>query len=158
MAEKDLVRLRPVDVARVWGTAFGQIVDLWRTSLMAVMELGSGEQAISGGQSAQFRVPSANGQMPRLTARNMVGETYHQRLDGGLVIFTEVSSDPGYVTVECSVDETREQILRATSTSARSSTRPAGSSPRSGWTRAADDPCASRSWAEAWPASRPPGR
>ena len=110
MAEKELVRVRPADVARVWGTAFGQIVDLWRTSLMALLELGSGEQAISAGQSARFRVRSANGRTPRLAARNMVGETYHQPLDGGLVNFTEISSDPGYVTVECSVNETREQI------------------------------------------------
>ncbi len=110
MAENDLVRLRPIDVARVWGTAFGQIVDLWRTSLMALMELGSGEQAISAGQSARFTMRSAGGQMPHLTARNMVGETYHEQLDGGLVIFTETISDPGYVTVECSVDETRQPI------------------------------------------------
>lgn len=115
MAEKELVRIRPVDVARVWGKAFGQIVDLWRTSLLAMMELGSGEQAISAGQSARFRVPSVNGQMPRLTARNMVGETYHEPLDGGLVIFTQIGSDPsGYVTVECSVNETREPILSDT--------------------------------------------
>jgi hypothetical protein len=110
MAEKELVRLRPIDVARVWGTAFGQIVDLWRTSLMGLMELGSGEQAISAGQSARFRVPSATGQMPRLTARNMVGETYREPLDGALVIFTEISSEPGYITVECWVNETREPI------------------------------------------------
>jgi len=110
MAENDLVRLRPRDLAKVWGTAFGQIVDLWRTSLMALMELGSGEQAISAGQSARFKVPSANGQMPRLTARNMVGETYRKPLDGRLVVFTEISSEPGYVTVECSVDQTRQPI------------------------------------------------
>ena len=110
MAEKDLVRLRPIDVARVWGTAFGQIVDLWRTSVMALMELGSGEQAISAGQSARFRMRSTGGQLPRLTARNMVGQTYNKPLDGALVIFTETISDPGWVTVECSVDETRQPI------------------------------------------------
>jgi hypothetical protein len=110
MADKDLTGHRPIDLAKVWGTAVGQFIDLWRTSLMALVELGSGEQAISAGQSARFRVPSANGHMPRLTARNMVGETYHKPLDGGLVIFTEISSDPGYVTVECSVDETRQRI------------------------------------------------
>lgn len=110
MAENDLVRLRPRDLAKVWGTAFGQIVDLWRTSMMALMELGSGEQAISAGQSARFRMRSAGGQLPRLTARNMVGQTYHKPLDGGLVIFTETISDPGWVTVECSVDETRQPI------------------------------------------------
>lgn len=110
MAENDLVRLRPIDVARVWGTAFGQIIDLWRTSLMALMELGSGEQAISAGQSARFRIRSTGGPLPRLTARNMVGETYHQPLDGGLVIFTETISDPGWITVDCSVDQTRQPI------------------------------------------------
>ena len=110
MAENDLVRLRPRDLAKVWGTAFGQIVDLWRTSLMAMMELGSGEQAISAGQTARFTVPSANGQMPSLTARNMVGETYRKPLDGDLVIFTEISRDHNSVTVECSVDETQQQI------------------------------------------------
>jgi hypothetical protein len=110
MADKDLTGHRPIDLAKVWGTAVGQFIDLWRTSLMALVELGSGEQAISAGQSARFRVPSANGHMPRLTARNMVGETYHKPLDSGLVIFTEISSDPGYVTVECSVDETRQRI------------------------------------------------
>jgi hypothetical protein len=114
MADKDLTGHRPIDLAKVWGTAVGQFIDLWRTSLMALVELGSGEQAISAGQSARFRVPSANGHMPRLTARNMVGETYHKPLDGGLVIFTEISSDPGYVTVECSVDETRQRITSDT--------------------------------------------
>jgi hypothetical protein len=110
MADRDLTGHRPIDLAKVWGTAVGQFIDLSRTSLMALMGLGSGEQAISAGQSARFRVPSADGHMPRLTARNMVGETYHKPLDGGLVIFTEISSDPGYVTVECSVDETRQRI------------------------------------------------
>jgi hypothetical protein len=74
------------------------------------MELGSGEQPISGGQSARFRVRSASGQMPRLTAGTMVGETYHKRLSGSLVTFEEISSDPGGVTVECSVKETAEKI------------------------------------------------
>ena len=40
----------------------------------------------------------------------MVGETYHQRLDDGRVDFTEVGSEPGYVTVECSVNETGPRI------------------------------------------------
>jgi hypothetical protein len=110
MADKDLTGHRPIDLAKVWGTAFGQFADLWRTTLMALLEVGSGEQAIAAGQSARFKVPSANGQMPRLTARNMVGETYDKPLDGRLVVFTEISSDPVSVTVECSVDETLEPI------------------------------------------------
>ena len=105
MAENDLVRLRPVDVAKVWGTALGQFVDLWRTALTAVIELGSGEQPIPSGQSNQFSVPSAVGRMPRLTARNLVGETFRQRLDGAAVVFAQKGSAPGSVTVECSIDE-----------------------------------------------------
>jgi hypothetical protein len=110
MAENDLVRLRPIDVAKVWGTALGQIVDLWRTALTAVIELGSGEQPIPSGQSNQFSVPSADGRMPRLTARNLVGETFHQRLDGQAVVFTQKSGGPVSVTVECSIDEKFQPI------------------------------------------------
>jgi hypothetical protein len=110
MADHDLTGHRPSDLAKVWGTAFGQFVDLWRTSLMALMELGSGEQAISASRSARFRMRSTGAQLPRLTARNMVGETYHESLDGGLVSFTETFSEPGWVTVDCSVDETRQPI------------------------------------------------
>jgi hypothetical protein len=52
----------------------------------------------------------AGGRLPRLTARNMVGITYGDRLDSRLVIFTETISGPGSVTVECSVDEMQQQI------------------------------------------------
>ena len=105
MAENDLVRLRPRDVAKVWGTAFGQLIDLWRTALTAVAELGSGEQPIPGVQSDQFSVPSADGRMPRLTVRNLVGETFRRPLDGQAVKFTQKSSGPGPITVEYSIDE-----------------------------------------------------
>ena len=110
MAENDLVRLRPIDVAKVWGTALGQIVDLWRTALTAVIELGSGEQPIPSGQSNRFSVPSADGRMPRLTARNLVGETFHQRLGGQAVVFTHKGGGPGSVMVECSIDEKFQPI------------------------------------------------
>jgi hypothetical protein len=110
MAENDLVRIRPADVAKVWSTAFGQIVDLWRKSLTALMELGSGEQDISAGQSAQFTLLLAGGRLPRLTARNMVGMTYGEQLDSRLVLFTETISGPSSVTVECSVDEMQQKI------------------------------------------------
>jgi hypothetical protein len=110
MAENDLVRLRPRDVATVWGMAFGQIIDLWRTALTALIELGSGEQPIASGQSNQFSVPSADGQMPRLTARTLVGETFHQRLPGRAVVFTPNGAGPGSVTVECSIDQAFQRI------------------------------------------------
>lgn len=115
MAENDLVRLRPRDVAKVWGTAFGQLIDLWQAAMVALMELESGEQAIPGseqpipsGQSNQFGVPSADGLMPQLTAQNLVGETFLQQLDGRAVVFTQTGSGPGAVTVECSVNEANE--------------------------------------------------
>jgi hypothetical protein len=105
MAENDLVRLRPIDVAKVWGTAFGQYIDLWRTALMALIELGSGEQPIPSGHVNRFSVRSADGRVPRLRARNLVGETFHQQLDGQAVVFTQEGSGPGSVTVECSINE-----------------------------------------------------
>jgi hypothetical protein len=105
MAENDLVRLRPIHVAKVWGTALGQLIDLWRTSLTALMELGSGEQALPSGQFNRFSVRSADGRMPRLAARNVVGETFHQRLDSQAVVFTQKDSGPGFVVVECSINE-----------------------------------------------------
>jgi len=105
MAENDLARLRPIDVARVWGTAFGQVIDLWRTALTAVIELGSGEQPIPSDQSNRFSVPSADGRMPRLAARTLVGEAFHQRLDGRAVVFTQKGGGLRSVTVECSIDE-----------------------------------------------------
>jgi hypothetical protein len=105
MAENDLVRLRPRDVAKVWGTALGQLVDVWIAALTAVAELGSGEQPIPSGQSSRFTVPLVDGRMPGLTARNVVGETFHQRLDSQAVVIKQVSSGPGPVTVECSINE-----------------------------------------------------
>ena len=110
MAENDLVRLRPSDVAKVWGTALGQLVDLWRTALTAVIELGGGEQPIASDQSNRFSVPSADGRMPRLTARTLVGETFHQRLDGAAVDFRQIGSGPRSVTVECSIKDNFQWI------------------------------------------------
>jgi hypothetical protein len=108
MAENPLGLHRPRDVAKVWGTALGQLVDLWRTALTAVMALGSGEQPIV--QSNQFSVPSADGRMPHLTVRNLVGETFHQPLDPRAVVFTQTGSGPGSVTVESSIDPTFQPI------------------------------------------------
>ena len=110
MAENDLVLLRPRHVAKVWGTALGQVIDLWRAAMAALMELGSGEQSLPSGQFNRFSVSSADGRMPLLTARNLVGEAFGQRLDGRVVVFTARGSSPGSVTVECSIDESFQPI------------------------------------------------
>jgi hypothetical protein len=110
MAEDDLFRLRPSYVAKIWGTAFGQLIDLWRAAMAAPMELGSGEQRLPSGQVNRFSVRSADGSMPRLTARNLVGEAFQQPLDGSAVVFAQTGSGPGSVTVECSIDERFQPI------------------------------------------------
>jgi hypothetical protein len=110
MAKNDLVRLRPRDVAKVWGTAFGQLIDLWIAAQTALTELGSGEQPIDPNPSDRFRVSSVDGRMPRLIARDLVGESFHKPLDGRAVIFTQTGSGQGFVEVECSVDETFQRI------------------------------------------------
>ena len=103
MAENDPLGLhRPRDMAKVWGTAFGQLVDLWRTVVTAGMALGGGEQPIV--QSNQFSVPSADGRVPHLRVRNLVGETFHEPLDPQAVVFTQTGSSPGSVTVTSSIN------------------------------------------------------
>jgi hypothetical protein len=110
MAENDLLRHRPSDLAKVWGTAVGQLTDMWLAATAALLGLGSGEQSIPSGQSNQFSVPSVDGRMPPLTARDLIGEAFHQRLDGRAVVFTQIGSGPGSVTVQCSIDETFQPI------------------------------------------------
>ena len=110
MAENDLLRLGPIDVAKVWGTALGQLIDLWRAVMAAPIELGSGERPLPSGQFNRFSVPSADGSMPRLTARNLVGEAFQQPLDSSAVVFAQAGSGPGSVTVECCIDERFQPI------------------------------------------------
>jgi len=103
MAENDPLGLhRPSDLAKVWGTALGQFVDLWRTALTGVLALDSGEQPIV--QTNQFDVPSADGGVPHLRVRNLVGETFHEPLDPRAVVFKQTNSRPGSVTVKSSID------------------------------------------------------
>jgi hypothetical protein len=103
MAENNPLCLHtPDEVAKVGGTALVQLVNLWRTAMTAGMALGSGEQPIV--QSNQFDVPSADGRMPHLRVRNLVGETFHEPLDPQAVVFTPTGSGPGSVTVKSSID------------------------------------------------------
>jgi hypothetical protein len=113
MADKEFARLRPRDLAVVWGTAFGQVLDLWRAALTAFMEVGSAEQkGLTGSQFQVIEVPAVNGHMPPLVAGGLVGETWHEALDGGLVEFEEKAVlGNGRVRVECSVDERSGQPI-----------------------------------------------
>jgi hypothetical protein len=107
MRDEELIRLRPRDLAVVWGTAFGQLIDLWRSGLMALLELGSAEDAtVLGDECNRISVQLVGGGVPRLTARNLVGQSFGKPLDGAAVTFNVVGPDgPGLVLVDCCVDE-----------------------------------------------------
>jgi hypothetical protein len=113
MRDQELIRLRPRDLATVWGTAFGQVIDLWRTALTALLEAGSGEAHILGDHCNQLAVRAVGGRPPSLVARNLVGESFGKSLGGHCVRFTEkISGDPGVVLVDCCVDESRGQPIQ----------------------------------------------
>src|SRR3954454_293019 len=107
MADEGFARLRPRDLAVVWGTAFGQVLDLWRAALTAFMEAGSGEQrGLTGSQFQVIEVPAENGHMPPLLAVPLTGETWHLVLDGRLVQSEEKGVlGNSLVRVECAIDE-----------------------------------------------------
>jgi len=108
MSDEELARLRPSDLATVWGTAFVQMFDIWRAALIALLEGGSAERPGLGDHTNQLSVPAVGGRAPRLLARTLVGESFGRLLDGSAVTFTERGpGGPGLVLVDCSVDESR---------------------------------------------------
>jgi hypothetical protein len=114
MSDDERVRLRPRQLAVVWGTAFGQLIDLWRTWLTALMEVGSGEdRTIRTDECNRITVPSVGGRVPKLTVRNLVGVSFGNQLDGRIVTFTEQGSGgPGLLLVDCCIDESRAQDIQ----------------------------------------------
>jgi hypothetical protein len=114
MSNEELIRLRPRDLAAVWGTAFGQMVDLSRAWLTAMMEAGSAENpALVGDHRVELLVPATDGRMPRLAARNLVAETFRKPLDPSLVTFTDKGpAGPDLVRVVCGVDEARARSIK----------------------------------------------
>jgi len=110
----ELIRLRPYDLAGVWGKAFGQLTQLWVDLVTSLMELGAAEDpTLVGGHVAQFQVPAAGGQAPRLSIRELVGETHREVVDGNLVDIRVVGpGDPGTVLVECRVKEVAGRRIR----------------------------------------------
>jgi hypothetical protein len=108
MSDEELARMRPGDLATVWGRAFAQLLDLWRAWLIALLEGGSAERPGLGDQTNRLRVPTVGGRTPRLLARTLVGESFGRLLDGSVVTFAEWGpGDPGFVLVDCWVDESR---------------------------------------------------
>jgi len=113
MRDEELVRLRPRDLAMVWGTAFGQLVDLWRAGWTALLEASSGEGYFLGDQCNTIAVRAVGGRAPRLVARNLIGESFGKSLDAQCVTFTEKGSGgPGLVLVDCCVDESVGQPIQ----------------------------------------------
>lgn len=114
MSDQELIRLRPRDLAAVWGRAFGQIAELWRVSAFALLEAGAAEDPnLIGDQRVEVRARTVGGRTPRLTARDFVGETFRERLDPSLVLFEpRPSADPAYAVFDCYVDESTGRRIR----------------------------------------------
>jgi len=112
MSNEELVRLRPRDLAAVWGKAFGQVAELWRVWAFALLEAGAAEDPnLVGDHRVEVRATAVGGRTPRLTARDFVGETFGERLDGSLVRFApKPSTDAGVAVFDCSVDEPAGRI------------------------------------------------
>ena len=114
MSNEELIRLRPRDLAAVWGTAFGQVAELWRLWAMSLVEAGSAEDPnLIGDERVEIRARAVSGRMPEPVARNFVGETFGDRLDPSLVRFTpKPSTDPSFVVFDCWVDESTGRKIR----------------------------------------------
>jgi hypothetical protein len=113
MSDPELVRLRPYDLAGVWGRALGQVVDLWRDLLLSLFELGAAEDlSLTGDHVARFEVRAVGGQAPRLAVRELVGETFGEVLNGRLVRFQVAGpGGPGLVLVECRVEQPADRYI-----------------------------------------------
>ena len=114
MSDEELVRLRPRDLAAVWGKAFGQVADLWRVWAFALLETGAAEDPnLLGDHRVEVRTRAVGGRTPRLVAREFVGETFLERLDPSLVRFDpKPSTDPGVAAFDCYVDEPTGRPIR----------------------------------------------
>ena len=114
MSDQELVRLRPRDLAAVWGKAFVQVAELWRVWAFALLEAGAAEDPnLVGDHRVEVRARTVGGRTPRLIARDFVGETFGERLDARLVRFTpKPSTDAGVAVFDCDVDESTGRRVR----------------------------------------------
>jgi hypothetical protein len=114
MSNEELVRLRPRDLAAVWSKAFGQVAELWRLWAVSMLEAGSAEDPnLVGDERVEIRARAVGGRTPEPVARNFVGETFGERLDGTLVRFAaKGSDDPSVVVFDCWVDESTGRRIK----------------------------------------------
>ena len=113
MSNEELVWLRPYDLAGVWGKAFGQIIDLWRDLLTSLSELGAAEDpTLVGDHTERIEVRAVGGRLPRLSVKELVGETFQKRIDGRLVRFQLAGAGgPGVALVNCRVEQPADQYI-----------------------------------------------
>jgi hypothetical protein len=105
--------LAPHNLAAVWGTALRQVVDIWRAGSLVLLKLGTAGPTVSSNHCNEIRVRRVGGRVPRLTARNLVGESFGKQLDGDVVSFTEKNSgDPDIALIDCCIDESRGQPIQ----------------------------------------------
>jgi hypothetical protein len=111
---EELVRLRPYDLAGIWGKAFGQIAELWVDLLTSLMELGAAEDpALVGDHVVQLQVPAASGLVPQLSVKQLVGETHQGVIDGSVVkLYPAPGGDTGTVLFDCRVEEVAGRKIR----------------------------------------------
>jgi hypothetical protein len=106
MGDDKIVAARPIDLAKVWGKALGQLADLWKSGVSAMMEAGSAEGDVTGGQVTTVTVAVAKGETPpTLVVRNMKGESFGASLPARAVTLTPRAPDHGMVVFDCTVDE-----------------------------------------------------
>lgn len=105
MGEEKIVEARPIDLAIVWGKAFGQLVDLWKSWASAMMEAGNAESDVTSSPVATVTVAMDKGEMPVLKVRNMKGESFGASLSSDAVKFTPRKPAGDRVTFDFTVDE-----------------------------------------------------
>jgi hypothetical protein len=109
MSNEKLVEIKPIDLAVVWGTAFGQIADLYKSGWTAMLEAGNAESSIFGDSSSTVVAHIVNGAAPALKAQSMKGESFGEKLNGNAVIFAPRKPENGEIVIDCKVNESLVQ-------------------------------------------------
>jgi|SRR5581483_9233760 len=105
MGDERIVQARPIDLAIVWGRALGQLADLWKAGVSAMMEAGNAEADVTGGLVTTVTVATGKGETPALRVRNMKGESFGASLSSDAVKCTPGKPAGDTATFEFSVDD-----------------------------------------------------